>query len=85
MKYIILSIGSVRGLAGYVYNEGPPHDRNYNWIGSSYVEMVHPTVLMGDFDTEIRVLVDDEGKPLEFQGKWILDTYLLLPKENQVK
>lgn len=83
MKFKLLSVEDVREHAGYVYNEGPPHDRNYDWVDSRFVEQLHPDVL-NESEGKIRVLVDENGKPLEFQGKWILDSYQLLPKRSQV-
>lgn len=30
---------------GWLYNEGPPHDHNYNWVDSRYLEVFHYTML----------------------------------------
>ena len=30
---------------GWLYNEGPPHDHNYNWVDSRYLEEFHYTML----------------------------------------
>lgn len=84
MKFVILFAEDLREKAGFAYNEGPPHDRNWNWVDGKYAEQLHPSVLRDSY-AEIRLLVDEAGIPLEFQGKWVLDSYLLLPKESQVK
>ena len=82
MDYKMIPLGDIRDRLGYVYNEGPPHDRNWDWVDSRYLEEMHPSTLKDmDSDTEIRVLVEDDGNLSEFRGKLIIDTYLLLPKK----
>jgi hypothetical protein len=86
MKYKMIPLGEIKDQLGFVYNEGPPHDHNWNWVDSRYLEEMHPSTLEGmDSDSEIRVLVEDDGNFSKFRGKLIIDTYLMLSEKSQVK
>lgn len=86
MKFKLIPLGEIQGQLGYVYNEGPPHDHNYDWVGSRYLEDIHPSIIEDmDSDSKIRVLVEEDGNFMKFRGKVILDTYLMLSEESQVK
>lgn len=86
MKYKLVALGEIRSEVGYVYNEGPPHDRNWDWVDSRYVELLHPSTFEGmDSDSKIRVLVENDGNFSKFRGKLIIDSYFLLSEKSQVK
>jgi len=52
---------------GGVYNEGPPHDRNYDWVDSRFLEQFHDSYLiksvLNDFKLSIVVEVECSNKP----------------------
>ena len=52
---------------GWVYNEGPPHDRNYDWVDSRFLEQFHDSYLiksvLNDFKLSIVVEVECSNKP----------------------
>ncbi len=82
MEYKMVPLGDIRNQLGFVYNEGPPHDRNWDWVNSRYLEELHPSILEDmDSNTEIRVLVEEDGNFMKFRGKVIIDTYFLLPEK----
>ena len=90
MRYKLMLLKDVRDRVGYVYvyvyNEGPPHDHNFDWVDSRYLEDLHPDTFkgMGD-DVEIRVLIEDTGEFMEFRGRFIIDSYFLLSEKSQAK
>ena len=82
MQYKMIPLGEIKDQLGYVYNEGPPHDHNYDWVDSRYLEDIHPSTLKDlNSDAEIRVLVEEDGNFSKFRGKLIIDSYLMLSEK----
>jgi hypothetical protein len=78
----MIPLGEIKDQLGYVYNEGPPHDHNYDWVDSRYLEDIHPSTLKDlNSDAEIRVLVEEDGNFSKFRGKLIIDSYLMLSEK----
>lgn len=52
---------------GWFYNEGPPHDRNYNWVDSRYLENYTNRCLKDVIRKgfKMRVLVDDNCNSID--------------------
>jgi len=84
---------------GWVYNEGPPHDHNYNWVDSRYLEQIHNRLFINCVKNgfKITIAVDEEcvvggeecrGElrliPMLHEGKAIIDGYGLLKKSSSV-
>jgi hypothetical protein len=64
-----------------VVNDGPPHDHNQTWKFEDgkylYLEDLHSKEIsrLVYYGSKVRVLVDDENKPIFFEGKVIIDGY----------
>ena len=84
---------------GWVYNEGPPHDHNYDFVDSRFLEVVHPRVFIDCVknDFKITIVVDEtcipksddcRGEsmliPYLHDGKVIIDGYGILKKSPSV-
>lgn len=84
---------------GWVYNEGPPHDHNYNWVDSRFLEVLHPKLFINCVrdNFKITIVVEEEcvtggdecrGElrltPQLHDGKVIIDGYNLLKKSSSV-
>ena len=42
----VYKIIATPNMFGWVYNEGPPHDHNYNWVDSRFLEQFHDSYLI---------------------------------------
>ena len=84
---------------GWVYNEGPPHDHNYNFVDSRFLEVIHPRVFINCVkdDFKITIVVDETCIPKSDEcrgesmliphlhdGKVIIDGYGLLKKSSSI-
>lgn len=62
---------------GWIYNEGPPHDHNRIWKDSRYLEDLHP-LWKNRLSTNEVWVVYENGEPLLYDDKLILDLYKIL-------
>jgi len=85
---------------GWVYNEGPPHDHNYNWVDSRFLETVHNKLFVNCVKDNLKITIvvdeecstggDDECRgelslvPHLHDGKVIIDGYGLLKNSSSV-
>lgn len=84
---------------GWVYNEGPPHDHNYNWVDSRYLEVMHPKTIVNCVKNEFKITIAVEEEcitggeecrgetilvPQLHDGKVIIDGYKLLKNSSSV-
>ena len=82
---------------GLVYNEGPPHDRNYNWVDSRYLEIMHPKILVDCVKNNFKITIAVDERcvtggeecrgetvltPQLHDDKIIIDGYNLLKKSS---
>jgi len=82
---------------GYVYNEGPPHDHNYNWVDSRYLEIMHPKTIINCVKNDFKITIAVEEKcvtggeecrgelilvPYMHENKVIIDSYKLLKNSS---
>lgn len=62
----VYKVIATSNMFGWVYNEGPPHDRNYNWVDSRFLEQFHDSYLiksvLKNFKLSIVVNVECSGK-----------------------
>lgn len=91
--YIIDEDGSIIATSsqiGFVYNEGPPHDHNRNWVDSRYLEdLYYPRFIseMKDMDGYVYLVVkqDEMGtRPTFHHDMVIMDLYGLLKSESGI-
>lgn len=56
----VLKVVATPDKFGWVYNEGPPHDHNYDWVDSRYLEVYRESILINcvNNDLKIKVLVE---------------------------
>ena len=47
---------------GWVYNEGPPHDRNYDWVDSRFLEVYHDSYLVRSVLNNFKMSIVVEGE-----------------------
>lgn len=94
----VLKVIALPTQIGWVYNEGPPHDHNYNWVDSRYLEVLHPNMVIEWVRDGMRVTIVMEeictnGKLSDcvgdyklvasfYDGKVIIDGYNLLRKSK---
>ena len=43
---------------GWVFNQGPPHDRNYNYTNGDYLEVLHPETLKDILSSKILIHIE---------------------------
>ena len=65
----------------YIVNDGPPHDRNYNWKRIDgkllYLEVLHSNVIPNLVlnGGSVNIILGDDGEVEFFDGKVIIDRY----------
>ena len=45
---------------GWVFNQGPPHDHNYNYTNGHYLEVLHPDTIKGILSSKILIHIEVE-------------------------
>jgi hypothetical protein len=43
---------------GWVFNQGPPHDRNYNYTNGDYLEVLHPETMKDILSSKILIHIE---------------------------
>jgi hypothetical protein len=43
---------------GWVFNQGPPHDRNYNYTNGDYLEVLHPETMNDILSSKILIHIE---------------------------
>jgi hypothetical protein len=43
---------------GWVFNQGPPHDRNYNYTNGDYLEVLHPETMKDILSSRILIHIE---------------------------
>ena len=98
-EFDVLKIIATPDQIGWVYNEGPPHDHNYNWVDSRFLESISNRLFINCVKNnfKITIVVEEEcitggeecrGElkliPQLHEGKVIIDGYGLLKKSSSV-
>jgi hypothetical protein len=79
----VIKVIATPEMFGWIYNEGPPHDHNYNWIDSRYLEVYHEQSLVplvkNNFKIYLAVKEGDNDYVLDMhENKIIIDKNLLI-------